>query len=324
MESRDSTDAGQRKAHISNHFETPGFLMSHKPFVILPLGIALACGGERAEPAPASISVADVGLQTPESVLHDASADLYLVSNINGSPVEKDGNGFITRLNPDGTVETLKWIDGTAAEVTLNAPKGMGISGDTLFVADIDAVRLFDRATGTPIASWAVPGATFLNDVAVADDGTVYVTDSGLEMGDEGLVPDGSDAIYSFQNGEPTALATGEALGNPNGVLVDGHRLLVVTFGSGAVIGVDRATGATTVLPTPPQGQLDGIVSDTVGSYLVSSWAAQAVYRSGAGGVYSTAADSLEAPADIGWDATRHRLLVPLFTANRVEIRQIG
>jgi len=286
--------------------------------------MTLACGGERSEPAARSISVTDVGLQTPESVLHDVVADLYLVSNINGSPTDKDGNGFISRLKPDGSVDALKWIDGSAPGVTLNAPKGMGISGDTLYVADIDAVRLFDRGTGAPLASWDVPGATFLNDIAVADDGEVYVTDSGLQMGAEGLVPDGSDAVYSFENGAPVAVAAGGALGNPNGVLVDGARLLVVTFGSGAVMAIDRATGATSTLSTPPEGQLDGIVADSSGTFLVSSWAGQAVYRGDAQGSYVTVADSLEAPADIGWDATRRRVLVPLFTSNRVEIRQIG
>ena len=82
--------------------------------------------------------VADVGLSTPESVLHDAGADVYLVSNINGSPLEKDGNGFISRLAPDGSVLALKWIDGEAQGITLNAPKGMAIQDGVLFVAAID------------------------------------------------------------------------------------------------------------------------------------------------------------------------------------------
>lgn len=285
---------------------------------------ACTAAEEEAEPTDQPITVADVGFQTPESVLHDAAADVYLVSNINGSPLEKDDNGFISRLNPDGTVETLKWIDGTAADVTLSAPKGMAIAGDTLLVADIDAVRLFDRTTGAPLGSWEVEGATFLNDMAVAHDGVIYVTDSGLRASAEGFEQSGTDAVYRFEDGEAVALVRGAALGNPNGIVADGDRLLIVTFGSGEVTVVDRDQGTISGMPSPERGQLDGIVAESPGIYLISSWAGQAIYRLGPGGNYSTVLDSLEAPADIGWDATRGRVLVPLFSANAVAIRPIG
>ena len=76
---------------------------------------------------------------------------MYLVANINGGPSDKDGNGFISRISPEGEVIALKWIDGAAESVTpftLNAPKGMALTGDRLFVADIDVVRVFDRERG--------------------------------------------------------------------------------------------------------------------------------------------------------------------------------
>jgi hypothetical protein len=58
------------------------------------------------------IEVANAGFKTPESILHDAVGDVYLVSNINGTPSAKDNNGFISRVSPDGKVQTLKWIEG--------------------------------------------------------------------------------------------------------------------------------------------------------------------------------------------------------------------
>src|SRR5262245_55231562 len=95
-------------------------------------------GDEQAASAPASpplrLTVADSALNTPESVVHDTTGDVYLVSNINGSPVQKDGNGFISRVSPDGRIAEAKWIAGGVNGVTLNAPKGMAIKGDTLFV----------------------------------------------------------------------------------------------------------------------------------------------------------------------------------------------
>ena len=44
---------------------------------------------------PQRIVIKDVGFMTPESVLHDAEQDIYLVANINGDPLGVDGNGFI-------------------------------------------------------------------------------------------------------------------------------------------------------------------------------------------------------------------------------------
>ena len=90
--------------------------------------------------APAQVAVAE-GFATPESAIHDPDLDLWFVTNINGVPSEKDGNGFISRVRPDGTLDSLRFIAGGLNGVTLNAPKGTAIVGDTLWVADIDAVR---------------------------------------------------------------------------------------------------------------------------------------------------------------------------------------
>ena len=140
------------------------------------LASAVACGAPPDEP----IVLQDVGFMTPESVLHDVVADVYLVSNINGVPFDEDDNGFISRVSPAGEVLELKWIDGGDDGVTLNAPKGLAIAGGTLFVADINTIRMFDRETGEPIGAVLVEGSTFVNDVAAGPDGTIYFTDSGL------------------------------------------------------------------------------------------------------------------------------------------------
>lgn len=295
----------------------------------LPLGIPLglvalaACAGEEeAAPATTPIVIADVGFQTPESVLHDAEADVYLVSNINGGPLDKDDNGFISRVSPSGDVLALRWIDGASPDVTLHAPKGLATIGDTLFVTDIDVVRLFHRETGAALGAWAVSGATFLNDLAVGPDGTLYLSDSGLRAGAEGFEDSGTDAVYRVVHGEATAIASGADLGRPNGLVVTPAGIIVVTFGSGAVYRLDPATGARTDLPMPEQGQLDGIVRANDGSLLLSSWRAQAVYRLREETTYAIEHDSLPAPADIGYDARRRRVLIPLFTEDRVVITQ--
>jgi streptogramin lyase len=291
--------------------------------------MALAAGacarGEPASQAPASpITLgADAGFKTPESVLHDPTADVYLVSNINGAPTDKDDNGFISRVSPTGEVLALKWIDGASPEVTLNAPKGTAIRGDTLFVADIDVVRLFDRVSGVPVGAWPVPGATFLNDMAVGPDGTVYVTDSGLKAGANGFEGTGTDAVYRFAGDRPVAIATGEALDHPNGVYADSSGIVVVTFGAGAVYRLDPASGARTDLPKPVQGALDGVFEAADGRLTLSSWNGHTVYQLTDGGTYQAVTDSITSPADIGYDRGRNLLLIPDFMADRVLIEPL-
>jgi sugar lactone lactonase YvrE len=274
-------------------------------------------------PQPAMMIVPDsAGMNHPESILFDSAADMYLVDNINGDPLAKDGNGFISEVSPDGRVVALKWVAGGVNGVTLNAPKGSGIKGDTLFVADIDAVRMFNRTTGAPLGSITIPGATFLNDLCIGPDGTVYITDSGLKMAGGKQATSGSDALWKLgPRHRPIAVARGKDLGEPNGIVADSSGVTMVTLGSGQVFHFDAA-GRRSELPKPPKGALDGLVALPDGALLLSSWQGQAVYKL-AGGQFTTVADSIQSPADIGWDPTRHRVLIPDMMANRLIFREL-
>jgi hypothetical protein len=272
--------------------------------------------------ASAEIRVENVGLATPESVLHDTAADVYLVSNINGTPLGIDGNGFISKLSPDGTVIDLKWIDGGNPGTELNAPKGTAIVGDTLYVADISVVRLFDRVTGESLGSVDIPGATFVNDLAATRDGRVIVSDSGMVFTENGAEPTGSAAVYLINaEGGLTTVAAGDALDLPNGVLdsLAHDGIVVATAGANAVYLLDE-DGERIDIAELPTGGLDGVVETDDGTLLVSSWEGSAVYAISPGGEITKVANDLPAPADIGWDAGRKRLLVPLFNDNAVVI----
>ncbi|MEO6574159.1 MAG: SMP-30/gluconolactonase/LRE family protein, partial [Polyangiaceae bacterium] len=245
------------------------------------------------------------GFQTPESVFYDEANDRYLVSNINGKPVEADNNGYISVVSPDGKMVTEKWIAGGQNKVTLNAPKGTALAGGVLYVADIDTVRMFDAKSGAPKGELKVPGATFLNDVSAAPDGRVYVSDSGLN-GDFG--PTGTDAIYAVDKGKLKTVAKDASLGKPNGLLATKDGLWVVTFGSGELYRLDpkaldgKAAKADVV--KLPKGQLDGIVMN--GDQLfVSSWEGTCVFKGKAAGPFEVAFPGLKAPADIGFDKKR-------------------
>ena len=272
-------------------------------------------------PAPAAdsdtpLAVNYAGFATPESIEYYADKDIYLVSNINGDPFAADDNGFISKISPDGTLIDLKWIDGARDDTTLNAPKGMTILGQRLYVADINQIQVFSLPDGKQVDSIMIHGSSFLNGMAPGRSGDyLYVTDSGYLPG---FKPSSTDAVYKvYANGQYRALSRNPAIGHPNGVWEEGTRLIVVTFGSGKVYSLS-ANGAYQLMPTPPKGVLDGIVRLDDGRFLISSWQGSAVYILNNDNSYSVLMDSLDAPADMGFDTKRQRVLVPLFKQNRL------
>jgi sugar lactone lactonase YvrE len=284
-----------------------------------PSAQASRAQASNAQPPAADSAIVrfEEGLQLPESALHDVERDLYLISNINDAPLGKDNNGFISRMAPDGRIVALKWIEGGRNGVTLHAPKGMAIARGTLYVADIDEVRLFDAATGAPKRSIAIPGATFLNDVHADASGVVYVSDSGLSAGKDGFEPNGSDAVHVIDaEGRVRALARDPKFGLPNGLLADGQRVWVANFGSPELVPLS-ADGRRGEAIRLPQGQLDGIVQ-VDGDLIVSSWHGAALYRGRPGGRFGAIVTGLKSPGDIGYDAKRRRVIVPLVFENKV------
>src|SRR5438552_3255011 len=266
------------------------------------------------------------GFSTPESVLDDSTQDIYFVSNINGSPTAKDNNGFISRVKPDGAVENLKFIEGGRTGITLNAPKGLALAGDTLWVADIDAVRAFNAKTGAPIDSVSLSklGAVFLNDVVVVPTGALYVTDTGIRFDDVGnVLHPGPDRVFRIGPDRAVTVAVrGDTLGRPNGIALDaaGKRFVIVEFGGRSVLAWKPGDKAPSVIAKGPGG-FDG-VEIVGGRILVSSWSDSTVssYETGQEVKLITGVPS---PADIGYDAKRNRVLIPIFTGNRVEIWQL-
>lgn len=253
--------------------------------------------------------VSGVGLEGSEAARYDAAADRWVVTNLSARGA--DNNGFLTLMSPDGTVTELKWVAGGVKGVELRDPLGLAIAGDIIYVADKDAVRKFDRATGASRGSIPVPGAVRLNDIAVAKDGALYVTDSGSD--------EAPGAIYRIApNGRVSEFAArSEALERPNGVavLADGT---VVHGGRGVNLVYRAPDGRILKERTLPTGQMDGILPLPDGSLLVASQLGKVVYRLPAAGKPVVVAKDIEVPAAIGWDSKRNRLAVPQITASSV------
>ena len=298
----------------------------------LIVGVALgctACAGLQSPVTPApetttsekAQSIQDVGFATPESVLYDAQADIYLVSNINGNPTGQDDNGFITRLKPDGSVEELKWIDGAREAYTLNAPKGMALVEDTLYVTDIDHIRTFDRNTGMFKGALHLKDATFLNDLAPNGQGGVFVSDSGLNPD---FSASGTDTIYSIDGvGKIETVIKGSTLNRPNGLAFANDEIWNVSFGSNEIRKLSMDGTVLESFAAPADG-LDGIELLKDGRAIISSWGGKSVYMLNSDGTFKDIVADVDAAADIGFDTRRNRVLVPLFKENAVRIEPLS
>jgi hypothetical protein len=324
---------------------------------LIGITLALAASALAQAPAapqaqgPAPLWTIAEGLDAPESAYFHAASDSVFVSNISGPILEKNGEGFISRLTPDGTVVALRWVTG------LNAPKGLRSVGNTLWVADIDEVVAIDIATGRITARVPVEGAQFLNDLATAPDGTVYVSDSQLAR------------IYAVKDGRSSVFVEGaDQVEQPNGLLVDGNRLIVGSMGAGGgrggragapggragapaagdgrgappaegrgargdaagrggggrggaqaggrLFAFDLTTKARTVVTPEPVGGIDGIESDGRGGFLITDVFGSRLVHLPASGEPRTLLTFPAAGADFGFIPDRRVAIVPFLFGN--------
>lgn len=247
------------------------------------------------------------GLAQPESVVQDPATDSIYVSNIAGAIMQKDGNGFIARLKPDGTIIERQWVKG------LNAPTGLALHDRTLYVADVDELIEINAASGEILNRHAAKGAIFLNDVAVDQDGVVYVSDTPM------------NTIWRLKDGVFEAWLANDALKGPNGLLVEGGKLIVASFGQlpeqgtpelGGLLAVDLKDQSVSTIRNDPIGNLDGLQLLQAGIFLVTDWAAGALYRVGTKGKPERLLKLNKASADLVYLADEKTVLVPIMLSN--------
>lgn len=264
------------------------------------------------KPAGPSLKVVwsvDKGLAAPESAYLDPETGFLFVSNIDGEGAKKDGNGYISKLTPQGEVIAAKWATG------LDAPKGLRSAKGKLWVSDIDQVVSISLADGKILDRIAIEGAKFLNDVAAGPDGTVYVSD----------MPESK--IYAISGGKATLFAEGEQLESPNGLLVDGDRLLLAAWGyaadfmpktPGRLLSLDLKTKNVTPITKAPTGNLDGIELDGRGGYVVTDWVAGKVFHISASGEARVVGQFAKGTADHAYLPKEKLLILPQMMENRV------
>jgi DNA-binding beta-propeller fold protein YncE len=236
-------------------------------------------------------------LKTPESVLYDQEKDVIYVANIDGDPSQKDGNGFISILNSDGSVKNLQWIK------NLDAPKGLAIFKGKLYVADIDKLVEIDIEKGKILAKYDAPGAIFLNDVTASMNGMIFVSDTRTAK------------IHILNDGKFTVWMEGKPLETPNGLMAEKGKLLV---GDKNIYEIDIQTKKVTQL-IEDAGGVDGLEKNNDGDFVFSNWPGKIFIHKNDKTIklLDTTARELNT-ADIDYDLKHDLILVPTFFDNHI------
>lgn len=250
--------------------------------------------------------------KNPESVVYDAQRGLLYVSNVNGKPADQDGNGFISIVALDGSIQQLEWVTG------LDAPKGLAIRGDRLYVADIDTLVEIEIPSGDILNRYTAAKAKFFNDVTAANNGDIYVSDMILNR------------IYHLHDGKLSLWLEDPALDSPNGLLAQNGQLIVASWGvmtegfatetPGHLKTVSLDTKSIDSLGSgEPIGNLDGVEVGREGGFYVTDWMAGKLLHISRDGHAELLLDLDQGSADLEYIADRNLLLIPMMNNNSLQ-----
>lgn len=255
------------------------------------------------------------GFATPESVAVDPATGLAYVSNINADPEgywQDTGQGFISRITPEGRLDQLKWVESTP-EFVLHQPKGMAVTGKQLFVADNTRVVSYTLDDAKPAAVYAIPGAERLNDVA-AYRGQIYVSDTA------------TGRIHRLDLSGKEQHATVAVIEGVNGITLHEGVMYAVSWTLHEVyrVALDGAQKPKPLRLSKHFTNLDGIHILPDGMFIVSDFTGGKVVSISPKGRKVRTLCALSTPADIGVDTARGLLYVPQLASHTVVAYDLG
>ena len=271
--------------------------------------------------SPASAQITVTKLEAPYSFVSSQAGTEYFISSINGDPETADNNGFITKLDANGKMLNLKFIQGGKADVTLHAPKGMALVDNTLYIADLDHLRAFDMTSGKTVASIPIPGANgqsraLLTDVASNGKGLLYCSDQK------------ANRIYRIDlaSQKVTILVTDTNLAGPSGLAVHpkSGQLIAVSWDKGKIFEISPEGIVTELFSNSFFSNrftnLRGVDFDRWGNMYVSDSTRGKVWRMSWDKRFQVIAEYLPSPGDISIDRTNNLILVPYEFAHAAEM----
>lgn len=264
-----------------------------------------------ASPVLVPVWQSESGFEAPESVVYDAQQQLLFVSNVNGNPNDADGNGYISTLSLDGKIINQHWLDG------LNAPKGLALIGNLLYVADINELVVINTKQQKVIQRYKAPKAIFMNDVVADAGGNIYVSDMM------------TNTIHRLSGDKFEIWLHDEQLEQPNGLLVEGDNLIVASWGNMTDgFATDIAGHLKTINlnskkiqslgDKSPAGNLDGLEADGNGNYFVTDWMQGKLLHISPEGTSTTLISLAQGSADHTVLLDKNLILIPMMLTGNV------
>ncbi|MEQ8288650.1 MAG: SMP-30/gluconolactonase/LRE family protein [Gammaproteobacteria bacterium] len=256
------------------------------------------------------------GFQNPESVVYDDARDVLYVSNVSGDATNKDGNGTISSVSLDGKLLNAAWVSG------LDAPKGLAISGNKLYVADIDTLVEIDIETATVSNRYVVADAKFLNDVAADDKGNIYVSDMVMNR------------IHRLQGNQFDIWIESEELENPNGLHFAEDDIMLGSWGKMTDGFATETPGhlkrislkdkhISSVGDGSPVGNLDGVEGTEDTGFFVTDWMNGGLFLISRKGKVSKLLDLDSGSADLEFIENKNMILIPMMKDNVLNAYQL-
>lgn len=242
------------------------------------------------------------GFSHPESIIYDRENDVFYVSNIGDTT---PGDGFISKLDSEGEILELKFIEG------LNDPKGLLLLDNKLYVTDVTDFVEMDIETGTITATIKVEGAGGLNDITVDKEGDIFISDSR------------KSSIYINEGGKGVIKEwmLGENLEFPNGLLAVEDNIYVAAWGQntdGNLLQINKGTKEITKITTDGIGNLDGIQLNEKKTFYISDWSNGDIHEIGTDGEMKKIISSEKTSGDILFRNKENQLVLPMNHQNSI------
>ena len=239
---------------------------------------------------------------------------VYFISSTNGDDV-----GWVSKLAADGSM-----IDSRLA-TDLRHPMGMRVSGKRLWINNTTEIVGLNLDNPDDRIVHPIDGAISLNDLATDSSGHAYVSDSMNSRVVRVDLATGENSTY---------ISTLPS--SPNGVLIQGDRLYIASWGVMSDRPEERAEWITKTagdlywvslkdskksrhIIVPELGNLDGVEIDQKGNIYVSDWESGKLYKISSGakmvvdlGQYG------QGLADIGLNSLTGELVLPVMLSSEV------